>query len=103
MAHYVLHQFSNNAKPREKDKKACFSYESTCRGPRYIRNFFSYFLKFVLPIYTTDNKVFKFHNISQPLLLFYETSAYMGLFFNTVIPLSIHSHKIYINVWSSAV
>ena len=37
MAHYVLHQFSNNAKPREKDKKACFSYESTCRRPGYIR------------------------------------------------------------------
>ena len=37
MAHYVLHQFSNNAKPREKDKKACFSYECTCRRPGYIR------------------------------------------------------------------
>ena len=37
MAHYVLHQFSNNAKPREKDKKACVSYECTSRRPGYIR------------------------------------------------------------------
>ena len=40
MAHYVLHQFSNNAKPREKDKKACFSYESTCRRQGYVKMFF---------------------------------------------------------------
>ena len=39
MAHYVLHQFSNNAKPREKDKKACFSYESTCRRQGYVKIF----------------------------------------------------------------
>ena len=43
MAHYVLHQFSNNAKPREKDKKACFSYESTCLRPVQIRNVFNIF------------------------------------------------------------
>ena len=37
MAHYVLHQFSNNAKPQEKDKKGCFSYECTSSRPGYIR------------------------------------------------------------------
>ena len=46
MAHYVLHQFSNNAKPREKDKKACFSYESTCRRQGYVKKIFGCFFKY---------------------------------------------------------
>ena len=47
MAHYVLHQFSNNAKPQEKDKKACFSYESTCRRQGYVKILF---FKIYIPI-----------------------------------------------------
>ena len=32
MAHYVLHQFSNNAKPREKDKKHAFLMNARAVG-----------------------------------------------------------------------